>query len=390
MKFKNIKTGNVINVHERLMPILKFVIRSDEYVFINDDFKEHEHPRDPSGKFTSGGGGGGASVEPTKTEKPSLELLKAYNKGLKEMPGSPKQKETLQEIEKLRSSEPAPTEKLAEKKGRGFEKGGVDKHGFERSPGLTPKQRRVEGTFYNAIRTNQQQLISDYWQAMKKEKFFNTIDADQVKKLSPAFRKDMSMVGAVHEPSSHLSKVIYKQALEKKARENDKSPTMFTAGGSGSGKSATSPLAASMFGLKDDNLVYDSVMSTFKSSKRKVDEALDMTEGDAVIVYTNTPIERALKFNAMRSRSVSIDVLIEAHMGASKTVHEMHEHYKDNPRVKMQIINNFDEPHNVHLGTLEGVFKYDPAVIRQKLERQAKEMFAKGEIGKDKLKTLLG
>ena len=81
MKFKNIKTGNIINLHERLMPLFKFVIRSDEYVFVNDDFKEHEHPRDPSGKFTSGGGGGGASVEPTKTEKPSLELLKAYNKG---------------------------------------------------------------------------------------------------------------------------------------------------------------------------------------------------------------------------------------------------------------------------------------------------------------------
>jgi len=95
MKFKNIKTGNIINVHHRLMPIFKFVIRSDEYVFLNDDSENDEsdagkhwvtlHGKDPrtgrggpgqhvlisgSGEVLSGAGGKlkGEKLEKVKSE----------------------------------------------------------------------------------------------------------------------------------------------------------------------------------------------------------------------------------------------------------------------------------------------------------------------------------
>lgn len=324
-----------------------------------DDFKEHEHPRDNSGKFTSGGGGGSSS-EPTEPSAPAAKVEK-----------------------------PA-AEKPKAKKEPNKKEGYVDKHGFERSPNLTTEQRKIEGSFYNAIRTNKAKLVEDYWSRMKSEDFPNTIDADAVKMLSPAFRKNRNLAGAVHEPSSYLSKVIYQQALDKKKAAGDKTPVVFTAGGSGSGKSATTPLAAGLLGVGQDGLIYDSVMSSFKSSSKKIDQALKSTDADAAIVYTNTPIERALRFNAGRERSVSLDVLIDAHVGASNTIRELSEHYKDNPRVKIQVVNNHGAPKNVHMGELGDIPKYDKAELRTKLEGIVKEMHKEGRISDAKLAVLLG
>jgi len=380
-----------------------------------DDFKEHEHPRDNSGKFTSGGGGGGLSSMTTSQlrtkgydlaqERKYKEAAEHYRAALENYPehhegsqsalADKKKLESLAKRYESLANEPveneAPAaEKPKAKKEPNKKEGYVDKHGFERSPNLTTEQRKIESSFYNAIRTNKAKLVEDYWTRMKSEDFPNTIDADAVKMLSPAFRKNRNLAGAVHEPSSYLSKVIYQQALDKKKAAGDKTPVVFTAGGSGSGKSATTPLAAGLLGVGQDGLIYDSVMSSFKSSSKKIDQALNSTDADAAIVYTNTPIERALRFNAGRERSVSLDVLIDAHVGASNTIRELSEHYKDNPRVKIQVVNNQGAPKNVHMGELGDIPKYDKAELRTKLEGIVKEMHSEGRISDAKLAVLLG
>jgi hypothetical protein len=329
----------------------------------DDDFKEHEHPRDNSGKFTSGGGGGGSSSEPVAPEAPTAEK-----------PAVAK----------------APAKEGKEHKEPNKKEGYVDKHGFERSPNLTTEQRRIEGSFYSAIRHNKEKLVSQYFERMKHKDYPNTIDADAVKLLSPAFRKNRNLAAAVHEPSSYLSKVIYQQALDKKKAAGDTTPVIFTAGGSGSGKSATTPLAAGLLGVGQDGLIFDSTMSSSKSASKKIDQALNSTDADAAIVYTNTPIERALRFNAARERSVSLDTLIDAHVGASNTIRELTEKYKDNPRVQFKIVNNYGAPKNVHMGEIGDVPQYDKAELRAKLEGIVKEMHKEGKVSDAKLAVLLG
>ena len=298
------------------------------------DFKEEDHPRRKDGKFGSGGGSGESGTK--KESKPK----------------------------------------------QSFKMGGIDKHGNERAPGLNNRERKLESGFYHAMRKNQDGLIEAYH-----AKNGNVIDPDAVKGLNPHFAADPDLARAVHEPSSKLTKIIYSKALEKKAAAGDKSPTIFTAGGSGSGKSATSPMAKELFGAKEDALTYDSTLSSMKSATARIDEALSKTEGDVGIVYTNTPLEFAMTLNLKRTRSVSIDTLIHAHHGASKTIKDLQKHYADNPRVNILVMNN--SPEFVGAGTVKDVPNYEVFNMRERLVRQAKELLEKNKITQAKYNLLV-
>ena len=372
MRLLNKATGQFINVPTARLAVA--LIRSDEYMFVNDDFKESEHPRDEDGKFTSAGGGSGGSSETTEGDKPSLETMKLYGKAFKEIPGSPRQKKIIAQIEKskeiTRSLKPA-----KELKNGGY----IDHNGFEHSPNLTESQRAVENGFYTEILKNTPKLIADY-----KAKFKNKIDPDDVKRLDPNFDKDSSLAAAVHEPSSYLSKVIWNQALKEKKERGDTSPVLFTAGGSGSGKSEAGELAKAIIGAKEDPLTFDSVLGNFDKSTKKIDEALQAQDGKIDIVYTNAPLELAVLLNMKRSRTVKLDTQIEAHFAASENIRKLAEHYKNNDRVKITVVNNTGDPPDLAEGSLADVPTYnDRESIRKRLVSHA-EHLVKNNLIKDK------
>lgn len=70
-----------------------------------------------------------------------------------------------------------------------------------RSPNLTPREQQIESKFYDAVNNHGPALTEAYF-AMNG----NVIDPDKVKLLNPDFAKDLSLAGAVHEPSSKLAK----------------------------------------------------------------------------------------------------------------------------------------------------------------------------------------
>lgn len=298
------------------------------------EFDEGKHPRADNGQF--GKGGGGASAPTAKADKP-----------------------------------------------KSYAKGGVDERGYERGPGLSKVERDVEQNFIDAIDSHKDELIGAYHAANG-----NVIDPDLVKGLSPKFADNPDLARAVHEPSSHLAKIIYSEALDRKAAAGDKSPTLFSAGGGGSGKSATRPVAEAAFGADPDGLFYDSTLSSFGSASKRIDEALSKTEGDVGIVYTNTPISTALEFNAGRKRTVSIDTLMHAHVGASDTIRELAAHYADNPRVQIAVINN-NRGQDPAIGDVADVPTYNPFEIRQQLVDQAMTLLENGKIDKTKYNLLI-
>lgn len=255
---------------------------------------------------------------------------------------------------------------------------------FIRSPNLTEKEKAVETKFYNAIKTNKKALMDSY-----RKVYGNVIDPDLVKTLSRDFVADRDLVGAVHEPSSYLAKELYTDALNVKRINNDKSATLFTAGGSGSGKSATMSLAAETLGIKKDGLIYDSVLGSFESARIKIEQALEATKGNVAIVYTNTPIENALSFNASRPRAVDINTLIRAHTGASKTIKELAAFYANNPRVQIQVINNGGTPKSVALGNVNDVPVYNDAKLKTLLNAKAKDLLDNGSINIDRYNLLV-
>lgn len=345
-----------------------------------DDAKweEEKHPRAKNGQFGSGGAGAAPKSESeTKKKEVASEPAKAEKK-----PSESAQQNLPFEQGKEQTKG---TQKVQKLPNGGY----IDKHGFERSPNLTPKERRIEGTFYTAIRKDEKALVEKYFKNNG-----NKVDPDEVKKLDPRFAKDSSLAGAVHEPSSYLSKVIWKNALEKKAAAGDDSATMFTAGGSGSGKSESELMARKMLGLKDDALTFDSVLGNFKSATDKINQTLDITKGDVDIVYTNASLDLAVMLNLKRSRTVRLDTQLDAHIKASENIKRLAEHYKDNPRVNFTVVNNnTGDPPYLTEGKLDQVPNYtDRAAMRERMISFAKKVVAEGRIqdGEKKLKMLLG
>jgi hypothetical protein len=367
MKFRNIVTGTVVQVSTKFHGLAEMLIRSDQYEYLDANWVESDHPRDENGRFSTAGGGGGGGEAPGGAA-PS------------EAPSPPKAAKT-------------PGIKSNDK----FVGGGRDKYGYDRSPRLKPEHRKIEQRFYNRIRKYEQVLLADYWKAQKGKKYTRVIDPDLVKEMDPDFAKDPGLSGAVHEPSSYLAKRLLTEALKAKRAAGDKEPTIFTAGGSGSGKGATTDYAVQSLGLKDP-LIYDSVLGSVKSASSKIDEALRLTEGDVVIAYTNTALERAMVQNAFRKRSVSAEVLTDAHAGAAKTIKELAEKYKDNPRVKIKVMNTQSgKPED---GTVADVPDYNREEAVQRLlpiiETLHKEGFAQfgrpdlGKLSDEKYKGILG
>lgn len=289
-------------------------------------FEEGKHPRDASGKFGSGGGGKSSSTK----EKPAAAEAEAHY------------------------------------------------------PKLSPSEKKIESDFYAAVDKHGPQLVADYH-----TEFGNTIDPDQVKMLDPNFRADPGLAHAVHEPSSKLAKMIFKDALERKVAAGDKSPTVFTAGGSGSGKSTTMPGALSQLGAKPDGLIYDSVLSSKSSAVSRIDQALAATKGDVGIAYTNASIDQAMMQNALRKRAVTIDTLAHAHLGASDTIRELAEHYKDEPRVKIVVMNNVGAIEDVDVGSLDDVPTYQKFELRKRLVGIADALLDEGAIDKKRYDLLV-
>jgi len=463
MRLLNKATGQFINVPTSRLAVA--LIRSDEYMFVNDDFKESEHPRDEDGKFTKGSGGGSSkssgklslsSIESkAKSQKIDLQVHEGKEKitlALIKIPEKQRNKglgkEYINELKEYANQVNKPIDlvpddkqgknvdydrlvkfyedlgfKLQEKgkpeKIGGFTKhqpdiyryepnsttvsksanqiknslqsvkelkngGYIDHNGFEHSPNLTEAQRAVENGFYTEILKNTPKLIADY-----KAKFKNKIDPDDVKRLDPNFDKDSSLAAAVHEPSSYLSKVIWNQALKEKKEKGDTSPVLFTAGGSGSGKSEAGELAKAIIGAEEDPLTFDSVLGNFDKSTKKIDEALQAQDGKIDIVYTNAPLELAVLLNMKRSRTVKLDTQIEAHFAASENIRKLAEHYKNNDRVKITVVNNTGDPPDLAEGSLADVPTYsDREGIRKKLVAHA-EHLVKNNLIKDKEGNLI-
>ena len=304
-------------------------------------WRENDHKRAANGQFGEGGGG---------AAKPNLVQQGAQEKA------------------------------KADKRKFGY----VDLKGRNRSGKLSRREHEIESEFYSDYERNGAELLEKY-----KAEHGNVIDPDKVKELSIHFKNNPYLAAAVHEPSSMISKEMLMAALREKKANGDKSPTYFTAGGSGSGKGSTNAIAEQVFGLAKNGLVFDSVMGSVKSAMTKIQDALDTTEGDVCIGYTNANIETACLQNAHRKRTVSIETLVDAHAGAANTIRQLKDEYRNNPRVKIEVLDNRGKKEEAHLGSIEDVPRYDKEAEITRLKAAAKEWLRSGEISQEKFDKLV-
>ena len=232
----------------------------------------------------------------------------------------------------------------------------------------TPEQ--IGQNFTEQVRTDPT-MVDQYIAANGK-----VVDPDKAKALSPEFEADPSLARFVHEGSSELAQKVYEKLLA----ENPKGqPVVFTAGGGGSGKTETMPMAKAATGISGDGIVVDGTLSKFDKAKSRIDQALD-AGAPVDIVYTNRHVNDAFKFAMGRDRVVPLSELSEAHVGASDTIRQLDEHYKDDPRVHIEVVNNLGTKDDLHIGKLDDLPKYDHNQVLGELHGIAREARDNGTI----------
>jgi hypothetical protein len=218
---------------------------------------------------------------------------------------------------------------------------------------LTPQEREVEARFAKYLEDHTAEAIARY-----QTKYGKEINTDNARELS----QDYAPAGmdaedarsraarakwssAVHEPSSALTKEIYRRELKKAASANERSQVVFTAGGAGSGKTTGIQQIAGLGRVVESaQIVYDTTLSSLRSSLDRIAQALDAGKAVSIIYVYRDPIDSlvagALPRAERNGRTLPLEVFVETHMGAPEVLLKVAETYKNDKRVEIAIIDN--------------------------------------------------
>jgi hypothetical protein len=263
---------------------------------------------------------------------------------------------------------------------------------------LTPQEREVEARFAKYLEEHLDEAVARYREKYKKE-----INTDNARELSrdyapggmeaedaktKAARSKWS--SAVHEPSSALTKEIYRRELTKKPAQNERNQVVFTGGGAGAGKTTSIHQVPGLGNALDGaQIVYDTTLSSLKSSMERISQALKAGKMVSIIYVYRDPIESlvggALPRAERNGRSLPLEAFLDTHLGAPEVVLKIAEVYKGDKRVEIAIIDNSRGRGAATAADLQFVQaaarKYTREELRTKLRRALEDAYEKGKRG---------
>lgn len=171
------------------------------------------------------------------------------------------------------------------------------------------------------------------------------LNTDTARELSPDYLADRTKSAAVHEPASQFIKDLYARKLQEQPGPGESSLVLFTAGGTGAGKtSALSPLVGQA------QIVYDTNMNGYASSRLKIEQALQAGKDVTIVLVARDP-EDALVNGALpraenqrrkfgTGRTVPLAEHIKTHIGAVETVNRLAAEFAGHPNVRIRVVDN--------------------------------------------------
>lgn len=217
---------------------------------------------------------------------------------------------------------------------------------------------------------------------------------DNWREVFPIYRENRNKSALVHEGASELSKKWYAKKLSEPVPKGFDNAVLFTAGGTGAGKTSAIQQSPILKPLADKaNIIYDTNMNGLKSSVKKIEQALDANR-DVDIVYTYRDPEEALRKGALTramnmeknyqsGRTVPLNEHLKTHMGSYDTMFKLREIYKDDPRVSIRAINNSFGKGNSKVVPLDKIPKLNENEVSPRLKRALEEEYKSGRISKN-------
>jgi hypothetical protein len=263
---------------------------------------------------------------------------------------------------------------------------------------LSTEQREIEARFAAYLEARTDEAIARYVERYGKE-----INTDNVRELSSDYApggmdaKDPPTVAArtrwgdaVHEPASALTREIYRRALRQEAPPDRRKQVVFTAGGAGAGKTTSIRKIADLsHAVEVAEIVYDTILSSFRSSVDRISPALDAGRMVSIVFIYRDPIDSFVDGLLPRAKSIGrtlpLDVFVNSHVGSIEALPRIAEHYKDDRRVAIAVIDNSRGVEKATVADLEFAKamarKYTREDLKAKLSRALEDAHEKGKKG---------
>lgn len=265
------------------------------------------------------------------------------------------------------------------------------KYKTEDIPQAAPKDldetsRGIETRFRDYLANNFDEAVKRY-----RDKFGKEINTDNARELSEDYARSdeaRSLYSpAVHEPSSWFAKELYKMMLAEKPEKGQQPMVLFTAGGTGAGKTSTLATSEKMAtAVVDSQMIMDGNLNNAKKAIQKIDQALAAGKSVKIAAVYRDPIESwrkgVLPRAEKRGRAVPVQIHVETHSQMRDALEGIALHYADDPRVEIGFIDNTRGKDKARDAINVDLFRKigDTKALRNQLVKETEQAYEKGEI----------
>jgi Zeta toxin len=204
---------------------------------------------------------------------------------------------------------------------------------------LTARELLVARSAAKRVGRDPEAFVQEYL-----SRFGNEFNADNAAELLPEYSRSPERRtlyhDALHNVSGWIRDAAFRRALAEEPKERQ---VVFTAGGTGSGKSTAAARVA-----RAGDIVYDTTLSNFDGSVATIEEALASERRVMVSYVYRDPVDafRGVLQRAMdqgRGRTVPIASHVRTHRQAAETIVRLANHYDANPHVSFRFVHSTAE-----------------------------------------------
>ena len=249
-----------------------------------------------------------------------------------------------------------------------------------------PTGNPITDRFSQKLRADYDAAVAEY-ATRPDAKGGDVLNTDTARELSPDYLKDRTKSADVHEPASAFIKRVYAQRLHAPTPPGKERAVLFTAGGTGAGKSTGLTKLGDALGAPE--ITYDTNMNKLSSAIQKIDQALEAGRDVRIMYVYADPVDafyqamsRAMNMAKREGsgRTVPIGEHVNTHVGARKVISELEERYKDDLRVDFYGVNNSLGKGNAQRSDIAKLPPVNENGLREILERALQESHARGDV----------
>ncbi len=254
-----------------------------------------------------------------------------------------------------------------------------------RAKSLSLPDRQIETRLADKIAHDYPRAVEEY-NALPDSQGGKVLNVDTARELSPDYATSKEsralLSAAVHEPASHFIKQVYADRL---AELPPDSTVMFTSGGTGAGKStAINDVPSVREAMDRAAIVYDTNMNGMRSAQQKIEQALAAGAKVEIVHVQRDPVDAlvhgALPRAKRMGRAVPLDAHEATHVGAADTIGQLADHYRDDPRVTVRVLDNTQGRGGASEAGIEFVKGFDYNNLRERLVSALQKEYQDGRI----------